>query len=171
MKIRRSARTILGALSLLSVFTILTVWHNKVPGTLSETDKQVLIKKLTLKNQGLALFLKNMQVGLDNPGFYAVCSSDKPLWPANLWRASYHDPFVRLTLAPDAEICIRYRSVDDFLLFLEKVESQDPGTLHNFNFQNYQIIPETHITLSLRFLISIFTGVVGLVIVRSINRM
>ncbi|MBC8374522.1 MAG: hypothetical protein H8E26_00680 [FCB group bacterium] len=170
MKIRRSARTILAILLLLSVFTLLTAWHNKAPGTLSNHDRQVLIKALTLKNHGLSLFLENMKLGRDNHGFYAVSNSDKHPWPANLWRASYHDPIVRSTLTPDAELCIRYRSVEDFLLILDKVESQTPGILNDFNFQNYQIIPEAPITFSLRLLLSIFTGVVGLVIVRSINR-
>ncbi|MBT4035540.1 MAG: hypothetical protein HOB84_02020 [Candidatus Marinimicrobia bacterium] len=170
MKIRRSARTILVTLLILSVFTFITVWHNKAPGTLSEQDKQALIKDLAQKNPGLSLFLENMMQGNDITSFYAVGKSSTHPWPESISRASYSDPLARQAQSSGTEILIRYRSSEDFLFILQEAEKRTPGTLAALNYDDYQAIPEPALTISFRLLVSLLVGVSGLILIRYFNR-
>ncbi|NQT64125.1 MAG: hypothetical protein HQ556_14290 [Candidatus Marinimicrobia bacterium] len=170
MKIRRSARTILAILLLLTVFTSFTVWHNKAPGNLSEQDQQVLIKKLTLKNPGLLFFVENLNHEDSTLAFYAIGPAPEYVWPQRLYRASYSDPLARQSQPAGTEVLIRYRSIEDFLFLLHEAEKQAPGTLTTVNFEDYQAISEPPLTISFRLLVSLFVGITGLIVIRHFNR-
>lgn len=177
MKIRRSARTILATLVVLSVFTLLTAWHNEAPNQLSEPEKQSLIKQLSLKNAKLQLLIKAMKSWDTSHGFYLVGSRNRYSWPEDIARACYFDPLAVQSMASKVKIptseevdLIRYRSLEDFLNILSEAEKQKPGSLIRLNIRQYQVIQEPQFAFSLRLVISIVLGVSGLLVVRFYNR-
>ena len=170
MKIRRSARTIIATLLLLSIFTIFSAWHNKAPGNLSDLDQQALIKNLTLENHGLLLFIENLDRGKSTPGFYVVGPDSHQAWPKRLSRASYSDPLAGLGRAASGEMLIRYRSVEDFLVIMKETETQTQGDLNALTFQGFRTIPEPSLSISYRLLFSLVIGAVGLMVVILNNR-
>jgi len=170
MKIRRSARTILTTLLLISLFTSLTVWHNKAPHSLSQQAQQSLSQELGQINHGLTIFLEPIAKQDDVTSFYAMGTSVLPAWPTSVFRASYSDPLARLNQTPSIKTLIRYRSVEDFLVILSQVEQQVPGTLRSLDFQNYKAILEPSVIISFRLLFSLLVGVCGLIAIRLYNR-
>jgi len=177
VKIRRSARTILATLLVLSVFILLTVWHNRAPGQLTEPEKKTLVKQLSFKNPKLLLFMKAMKNWDKTQGFYVMGAPRQPSWPVKLSRASYSDPLAAWSMASSLKIptsgkleLVRYRSVEDFLTTLNETEEQNPGTLITLNFRLDQAIQEPPIVLSLRLLFFIVVGVAGLIVVKSYDR-
>ncbi len=170
MKIRRSARTILATLSILSVFTLVTIWHNKSPETISKQDKQVLIKELSLEAPDLLPFLGDLDLSEEPPGFYMMGKKSHAPMPESILQASYSDPLACSAQPHGTDVLIRYRSIEDFLILVKEMEEQSPGVLATIDFQNYQIIPEPAVALSFRLLFSFGLAVVGLMIVHSINR-
>ena len=170
MKIRRSARTIIATLLLLSIFTLFTAWHNKTPGKLSDRDQQALIKNLTLKNPGLLLFIEKLDHGKTPRGFYVVGADSQHTWPKRLSRASYSDPLAGLGRVASGEMLIRYRSVEDFLVIMKETETQTQGDLNALTFQGFRTIPEPSLSISYRLLFSLVIGAVGLMVVILNNR-
>ena len=170
MKIRRSARTILATLLLLSLFTSLTVWHNKAPHSLSQQEQQSLSQELGQINHDLTVFLEPIEKQGDVTSFYVMGKSVLPVWPTSVFRASYSDPLARLSQTPTIKTLIRYRSAEDFLVILNQVEQQVPGTVRSLDFQNYKAIPEPGMIISFRLLFSLLVGVCGLIAIRFYNR-
>jgi hypothetical protein len=177
MKIRRSARTILATLLLLSIFTSLTVWHNKAPGRLSAQEIQLLIQELSFYNPKLILFLNATKEWSESRSFYATVNSGQTSWPVELSRACYPDPFAAwsmrsiLNITGSGKIVLfRYRSMEDFLLILKRTETKKPGTMKTLNFRQYKSIQEPPFIISLRLLVSILVGTSGLMLVRFYNR-
>ena len=177
MKIRRSARTILATLLVLTVFTSLTAWHNQTSQQLSDLEKQDLIKQLNLKNPKLLHFIKAMPSGIKTQSFYVMGTNQQNTWPVNLTRACYADPLAAWSMTDkgqtprsDKHQLIRYRSVEDFLITLNQAEVKTPGTLRALTFSQYQALPEPPLAISFRLLISLIVGVSGLLLLRFINR-
>lgn len=170
MKLRRSARTILATLFILAVFTLLTIWHNKAPGSITESEKEVLLVDLTVKNPGLQAFLNSLPTKSDHPGFYLVGNRAQPSWPMSPLRACYADPLARLSQSDGTKTLVRYRSSTDFLVILDKTESDLPGTIASMDFDQVQTVSEPPFTTSLRFLVSILLGGAGVWVVLLINR-
>lgn len=173
MKIRRSARTILATLLVLAVFTSLTAWHNKTSPRLSDPETQDLIKQLSHKNPKLPAFINTMKRWDKAHSFYVMGTDSQNTWPGDIFRACYSDPLAAWSMAyklpksGSAKIdLIRYRSVEDFLVILNEAEAHVPGILSTFNFQQYLAIPEPSFVLSLRLLLSIIAGVLGLILVK-----
>jgi len=170
MKLRRSARTILATLLALTVFTLLTIWHNKASGSITEQEMRLLSGELEQKNPGLETFLHSISPDAVHPGFYVVFSVPQSSWPTSLLQASYGDPLARLTQNDEVSTLIRYRSLADLLLILDKAESNSPGFIASMNFNQVRVVSEPPITISLRLLISILLGGSGVWVVLWINR-
>lgn len=173
MKIRRSARTILVTLLVLTVFTLLTVWHNKVPDQLTEKKSQALISQLGTKAPRFIPYFEKMKAWHKSQGIYVLAVDDQQIWPEKLTRACYADPLVAKTLTMSLKMkeakkieAMRYRSVEDFLVLVNQAEERTPGTLKTMNRGLYVIAPEPAFTASLRLLFSILLGITGLVIVK-----
>lgn len=178
MKIRRSARSILASLLLLSVFTSITVWHNKAPGNLSEQEKQHLLQQLSLKNPNLALFIDQKRLMDDPHGFYAIGVGNENVLPLNVFRASYSDPLAAWSMKAQLPNpgshkieLTRYRSIEDFLIILDNTEQYIPGRLATLEFSRYHAVSEPSLAISLRLLLSITIGAIGLLLVRYFNRL
>jgi len=177
MKIRRSARTILVTLIVLTLFTSLTVWHNKAPGQLLDQEKQSLLKQLSLKAPRLIPFFEEIKYWDYSRSFYALGASSQHPWPVKISRACYADPLVARSLLltlensgiEDIDV-VRYRSVEDFLVLLDQAERQRLGSLKPLNLKLYGIIPEPPLTLSFKLVFSIIVGLSGLVIVSFFNK-
>ena len=170
MKIRRTARTIIATVLLLTVFTSFTVWHNRAPGNLSEQDHQKSIEELGLKTPGLMPLMENLDSMNITLGFYVIGQASENAWPTSLYRASYADPLAGFRRASSAEVLIRYRSLEDFLLILNEAETQTPGLLSGLKVQSFRAIPEPSFAISLRLLLSLIIGWIGLMVVKLYNR-
>jgi hypothetical protein len=171
MKIRRSARTIIATLLLLSVFTLFTVWHNKAPGKLSGPEQIVLIKKLNMSNPELMSFVEKVNMAPKKaPGFYLIGPSGQPAWPTATSRASYVDPMAGLGRTPPGYVLIRYRSIEDFLHILDEQETLVPGALSGLTFSECRTIPEPPLAISFRLIVSLLIGGAGLMGVKFFQR-
>ncbi len=170
MKIRRSARTIIATLLLLTVFTSFTVWHNKAPAKLSVQARKTSMAALDIKSPGLMLLMENVNSGHSDLGFYIIGPAVQNAWPTCLYKASYKDPLAGFRRVSPAEVLIRYRSLEDFLFILNEAETHTPGLLSDLKVQNFRAIPEPPLAISLRLLLSLIIGWIGLMMVKFYNR-
>ncbi|NQV41188.1 MAG: hypothetical protein HQ506_02440 [Candidatus Marinimicrobia bacterium] len=170
MKIRRSARTIIATVLLLTAFTSFTVWHNKAPGKLSEQAQQVSIAELGFKNPGLNLLTDNLNSVNSALGFYVIGPDPQNAWPTCLYRASYSDPLAGFRRVSSGEVLIRYRSIEDFLFIVNEAERKTPGALSGLTFHGFRTIPEPSLSISYRLFFSLIIGGVGVMMVKFYNR-
>lgn len=170
MKVRRSARTILGSILLLSTFTLLTIWHNGNPNTLEVQDRIDLISELSQSVNDPGAFQDMIDQLPENSGFYVLGISTPSKWPESLRSASYSDPLASLSQASLTKTLNRYRSRDDFLLLLKRVDQRSPDLLASIDLQDYEIIQEPTLIVSYRLVFSVGIAGLGLMIVRFFNR-
>ncbi len=173
MKIRRSARTIMSTLLVLVVFSLVTVWHNKASHDLSDREAQDLIQRLEHNNPAVVSFFERMNGSNDIIGFYVLGMNSDALLPVNIFRACYRDPLAARTMASrlmsashDRPILTRYRSLNDFLVILRQNEHEHPGYLNSIEINSHQFIPETALGISMRLVISILLGIIGIAVVK-----
>ncbi len=158
----------------LLMFIILVVWHDR-PHPLK--NQQELKNQLLQKNPAFENFLSQVKVADESIAFYSVGLQKEQSWPCDLSRACYPDPlaahwqFAAIGDSYSTKIeVIRYRSLNDFLELLVASEHKNPGYILSLNFNTHTLAAENPLAVSLRSLIAILSGVLGLLVVRRVQR-
>jgi len=174
MKVRRSLRVILVSTLVLVIFSSLIIWHDKpVQPSLKQT---VAIDSLIQRNSQLKSFLDQINTQEDACGFYSVGLKTEQSWPIRISSACYPDPlagrwqFAGIQSAYSHTIkVIRYRSKTDFCLMLLKRTGENPEYISTLKLNSHMLVIENPLAISLRLLVAIIVGGVGLMFIRWVN--
>lgn len=170
MKLRRSARTILATALVMVVFTLMTIWHNKAPGSITDPSTREVFEQLVQIQPDLQHVFNKLDHEARHPGFYLVISGEQSSWPICPARASYADPLAKRGRYSKAKTVIRYRSPVDLILMLDQTEKESPGVLTQLDISRVMVTPEPPLKISLRLIASIILGASGVWLVLWVNR-
>ncbi len=173
MALKRSGRVLIVTIITLLIFSLLVIWHNKPPHSNTPERIQIELDNLIQKYPDLGIFVKRLKLTEDRFAFFSLGLRGQQFWPTNLSSACYSDPLaVRGQFGPlkdsySGQIeAIRYRSLEDFILILQKAESEQPGFIDGLDLKAHRPLPEDPVGISIGLVFAICIGITGLWVVR-----
>ncbi|MCF6237880.1 MAG: hypothetical protein L3J79_03555 [Candidatus Marinimicrobia bacterium] len=175
MRIKRSGRVVIVTTLMLALYSGLIIWHNKPPRPDRSQVEQA--QQLIRAHPELKVFLERVDSDHEAPAFYSIGIPGKADWPTCLSRACYLDPLAarwQFSATRDAYSdkieLIRYRSRSDFLDLLLRAEQESPGYVSQLDFRSHTTVPENPFTVSLRSLLAVIFGALGLLVVKRVQK-
>ena len=134
-------------LLILAVFTSITIWHDRAPG--KRARDELFSSMLVMAGKAPEMNHLFAQLDLELEGaFYVVGLKSEESWPVQAASACYLD-----LMASKFQFkkggreysggmsAYRYRSLEDFIILLEKTEMEAPGFLAGMNASSWVVIP------------------------------
>lgn len=176
MILRSSGVMMITVTGLLTVFSLLVVWHDKTPGKLR--TEELFPSMIAITESAPAITKLFSQLDLESPGpFYLVGIDASISWPVSATRACYRDPiaaaftFRKTRDALSEEIAVyRYRSVEDFIRDLHDMELHSPGAMAETDMHSWVIVPVQPVDISLKLVVAAALILGALVITATLKK-
>lgn len=156
-------------------FTAIVVWHDKQISAVDWASNLTFVEAQVQDPGAFKSFVEQINLNHTKPGFYCLGIAGAQPWPTKPSRACYRDAVAARWQFTDVSESygktmdlIRYRSKEDFLELLMIAEKNQPGFIAALDFKIHRPVTEPALALSLKLLIGFLSGVVGLLIVRSV---
>jgi len=172
MAFKRSGKVLIVTIVMLLGFSLFVIWHNK-PLSQTREQAQEALGQLVQQYPDLGVFIDRLELPEGRIAFYSLGLKGQHDWPVNIFQACYSDPiaaqgqFSPLKDSYGEEIeLIRYRSLEDFILILQKAESDQPGFIAGLDLQAHRPLPENPLGISIGLVFALCLGITGTFLVR-----
>jgi len=130
---------------------------------MSLSEQTDLRDSLALKIPSLTSFLSRPELHQQAHGFYVIGRL-----PAKAGHACYRDPITQWWIGVEQPL-IRYRSAADLLRIIARISKDQPEILEALVLSNHEILLEAPLRPSLRLMVSLLLGLVGLLVIKRVN--